>query len=728
MTRQIGSSSSSKARQSVGETGGAKSTERLEHIPVTVYESSGDASRAVAHEIAALIKAKAARGENAVLGLATGSTPTGVYEELIRLHREEGLSFRNVVTFNLDEYWPMEPGRLQSYVRFMREHLFDHVDIPKANVHIPDGRLARESVGVFCEAYERAITEAGGGAGVDLQILGIGRTGHVGFNEPGSPRESRTRLITLDKVTRMDAASDFFGEWHVPRQAITMGVGTILSARRVILLAFGEHKATIIRRAVEEAITPSVAASFLQEHPNARIVLDDAASAELTRIKTPWLLGPVEEFGLAWDHPLTKRAVIWLARELKKPILKLTDEDYNEHGLQDLVSSRAGGAYEINIEIFRSLQGTITGWPAGKGDAGHVSDRTRRSASHHWAAATSTATAETRAAEPKRVVIFSPHPDDDVISMGGTFIRLCAQGHDVHVAYQTSGNIAVWDETALRHADFVTEYARAFFRGGSAEGERIASHIEESVERFIRRKQAGEVDIPELQKIKTLIRRTEARAGARFAGISDESRIHFLDMPFYETGAVRKKPLGEDDISIVSDLLERVKPHQVYAAGDLSDPHGTHRVCLAAITTALHRLSGRAWMKQCAVWLYRGAWQEWDPHQIEMAVPLSPDEVIRKRTAIFKHESQKDKALFPGPSDTREFWQRAEDRNRKTAEIYDLLGLTEYEAIEGFVQWRARASDNASGVPAASGAPARSAPAKGGPTPNGGPKRRKSDK
>lgn len=665
---------------------------RLERIPVTVHASSAEASRAVARDIAALIRDKAARRERAVLGLATGSTPTGVYEELVRLNREEGLSFKNVVTFNLDEYWPMEPGRLQSYVRFMHEHLFDLVDIPAANIHIPDGTASREEVGALCERYERQVREAGG---IDLQLLGIGRTGHVGFNEPGSARTSRTRLITLDKVTRMDAASDFFGEWHVPRQAITMGVGSILDARRVVLLAFGEHKAGIIRRAVEGEVTPTVAASFLQEHPNARIVLDTAAGAELTRIKTPWLLGNVGQFGLEWERSLTKRAAIWLAGEVKKPILKLTDEDYNEHGLQELLSTRDGGAYEINIEVFRSLQQTITGWPGGKPAAAPP----REGASfRHSQAVGDHAGGERRPGGetfPKRVVIFSPHPDDDVISMGGTFIRLCEQDHEVHVAYQTSGNIAVWDETALRHADFVTEYARTFFRAGGKEGERVAAHVEESVERFIKRKQAGEVDIPELQKIKTLIRRTEARAGARFAGVADESRIHFLDMPFYETGTVRKRPLGEDDIAIVMDLLERVKPHQVYAAGDLSDPHGTHRVCLAAITTALHRLKDRPWMKSCVVWLYRGAWQEWGAHEIEMAVPLSPDEVVRKRLAIFKHESQKDRALFPGPSDTREFWQRAEGRNRNTAHLYDELGLAEYEAIEGFVQWRPSASDNA---------------------------------
>lgn len=694
--------------------GAATSGGRLERIPVTVHASSTEASRAVAREIAELIRTKSAYGERAVLGLATGSTPTGVYDELVRLHREEGLSFKNVITFNLDEYWPMQPDRLQSYVRFMREHLFDHVDIPRANIHIPDGTVPRDKVGAFCEAYEQAIADAGG---IDLQLLGIGRTGHVGFNEPGSSRQSRTRLITLDKVTRMDAASDFFGEWHVPRQAITMGVGTILAARRVVLLAFGEHKAAIIKRAVEGEVTASVAASYLQGHPGARIVLDAAASAELTRFKTPWLLGPVAEFGLTWNHDLTKRAAIWLAMELKKPILKLTDEDYNEHGLQELVSSRGGGAYEINIEVFRALQSTITGWPAGKPEGKAASASRAAAGEHHWANTVGSQHAPRHGKadreSAKRVVIFSPHPDDDVISMGGTFIRLCEQGHEVHVAYQTSGNIAVWDETALRHADFVTEFARAFFRGGSKEGERAAAHIEETVEKFIKRKRAGEVDIEELQKIKTLIRRTEARAGARFAGVLDERRIHFLDMPFYETGKVRKKPLSDRDIEIVADLLDDVKPHQIYAAGDLSDPHGTHRVCLAAITRALQQLRGRPWMKDCVVWLYRGAWQEWGAHEIEMAVPLSPDEVVRKRMAIFKHESQKDRALFPGPNDQREFWQRAEDRNRNTARLYDSLGLAEYEAIEGFVRWRPEADLTGTvAKPASAGKSKRRTPAK----------------
>jgi glucosamine-6-phosphate deaminase len=670
---------------------------------VSVYPSSLQASRAVAGEIAALIRARAAEGKRAVLGLATGSTPQAVYDELVRLHKQEGLSFRNVTTFNLDEYHPMGPENLQSYRRFMREYLFDLVDIDPAHAHVPDGAVPREKVGAFCADYEAKIRAAGG---IDIQILGIGRTGHIGFNEPGSPKDSRTRLITLDKVTRMDAASDFFGEWNVPRTAVTMGVGTILDARRVILMAYGEHKAPIVKKAVEGEVSHHVSASYLQQHSNCTFVLDPASSAELTRFKTPWLLGPLSQFGLAWDARTTKKAVIWLAKEVGKPILKLTDEDYNEHGLSELLLTRGAnrGAYDVNIEVFRAVQKTITGWPGGKPSAaaaekmraaaGAAGRRLEGPGAAVWRglsveqAATNADHRNVTEAYPKRVVVFSPHPDDDVISMGGTFIRLCEQGHEVHVAYQTSGNIAVWDENALRHADFVSEFARAF----PEVGREVAERIEAQVESFIKGKKPGDVDAPELQKIKGLIRRTEARAGARYSGVREEN-IHFLDLPFYETGRVKKKPLGEEDIRITCDLLEKVQPHQVYAAGDLSDPHGTHRVCLAAITTALHRLADRPWMKDCTVWLYRGAWQEWGVEEIEMAVPLSPDEVARKRFAIFKHESQKDAALFPGPNDAREFWQRAEDRNRGTAMLYDKLGLPEYQAIEGFVRWRPSVSD-----------------------------------
>lgn len=667
-------------------------TAAREKIPVTVHPSSATASRDVARQIAELIRDRAAKGKRAVLGLATGSTPVGIYEELVRLHNREGLSFRNVTSFNLDEYWPMGPDDLQSYRRFMREHLFDHVDIDPAHAHVPDGTAPRDRIMDSCATYERAIADAGG---IDLQILGIGRTGHIGFNEPGSPPDSRTRLITLDRVTRMDAASDFFGEWNVPRQAMTMGVGTILSARRVVLMAFGEHKAGVVKRAVEGEITPAVAASFLQQHPGASFVLDPASSAALTRFATPWLLGPIAQFNQSWDERTVKRAVLWLAALVSKPILKLTDEDYNEHGLQELLSAR-GSAYTLNIEVFHSMQRTITGWPAGK------PGRPR------FVAGKGVADANGPDEFPKRVLVFSPHPDDDVISMGGTFIRLCDQGHEVHVAYQTSGNIAVFDDEAIRHADFVEEFARAFDVVDDATTTRIERHVEE----FVKNKKPGQIDSPVLQKIKGLIRRTEARAGARYSGVKPEN-IHFMDLPFYETGRVKKKPASQDDVDRTIALLQRVRPHMVYAAGDLSDPHGTHRVCLAIITRALQQLGcgasspasgggGRArepgggspaqtahssWPASCELWLYRGAWQEWEPWEIDMAVPLSPDEVDRKRRAIFKHQSQKDRALFPGPSDTREFWQRAEDRNRRTAELFDSLGLPEYQAMEGFVKW-----------------------------------------
>jgi glucosamine-6-phosphate deaminase len=627
-----------------------------EKISCNVFRNAKDASNYVAHQIADLIRQRTEAGKMCVLGLATGSTPTSVYEELVRLHREEGLSFRNVVTFNLDEYFPMQIAALQSYVRFMREHLFDHVDVQPENVHIPDGTIPDDKVGDYCRAYEQAIVDAGG---IDIQVLGVGRTGHIGFNEPGSGRESRTRLITLDKVTRRDAASDFFGEEHVPRRAITMGVGTILEARQIYLLAFGEGKASVIAQAIEGEVSKSIAASFLQEHPNAKIVMDDAAAEKLTRFQSPWILGDFE-----WNEKQTRKAVIWLAQRLKKPILKLTAEDYNEEGMQDLLAQH-GSAYDINLTVFRYLQGTITGWPGGKpAHARLPGDRPQRHDDIF----------------PKKILIFSPHPDDDVISMGGTFNRLVDQGHEVHVAYQTSGNIAVFDDDVICFADFVEEFAKAFGLPCD-QTDKIIAELHQS----LKHKQPGQVDSAPVQAIKSMIRRGEAKAGARVFGVPAE-QLHFLDMPFYETGRVRKKPLGEEDIKITVDLLQKLQPHQIYAAGDLSDPHGTHRTCLSAVLQACKRIENDPWYSVCEVWLYRGAWQEWGPHQIEMAVPLSPQELLRKRNAIFKHESQKDRALFPGP-DPREFWQRAEDRNRATARVFDELGLAEYEAIEGFVRW-----------------------------------------
>jgi glucosamine-6-phosphate deaminase len=638
-----------------------------ERIPVRVFADASAVTSSLAGEIADLIRQRAGRNQPCVLGLATGSTPVGIYAQLVKLHQAGELSFKNVVAFNLDEYYPMQRPELQSYWRFMHEHLFDQVDIDPKNIHIPDGTLPIERVGQFCRDYEQMIADAGG---IDLQILGIGRTGHIGFNEPGSGRESRTRLITLDRVTRQDAASDFFGEEHVPRRAMTMGVGTILEAKKIVLIAFGEHKASIIAQAVEGPVTHSVAASFLQEHPNAQIILDEAAAAELTRFKTPWLTTAAREAGITWNDPMTRKAVIWLAGMVKKPILKLTNEDFNEHGLQDLIAARES-AYEINISVFRALQETITGWPGGKPvDMKRPGDINR----------------PTDAIFPKRVLIFSPHPDDDVISMGGTLIRLVDQGHEVHVAYQTSGNIAVFDADAIRFADFAAEFNQLFGIGPAAEAARVEKHIEE----FLRKKNPGQIDSTEVLKIKSLIRKGEARAAGRSCGIPAK-HLHFMNLPFYETGGVRKRPLGRQDIQLTLELLGQIKPHQIYAAGDLSDPHGTHRVCLAAVLGAIEELrKAGGWIKDCEVWLYRGAWQEWEPEKIEMAVPLSPDELLRKRLAVFKHQSQKDRAMFPGV-DQREFWQRAEDRNRATAKIYDRLGLAEYEAIEGFVRWQADA-------------------------------------
>ncbi len=626
-----------------------------EKIPTKIFNSSEDASKSVANQIAALIKIKHHEGKNCILGLATGSSPTRVYAELVKMCKEGVLSFKNVITFNLDEYYPMQPDSLQSYVRFMNEHLFNHIDIPKQNINIPDGTLAKDKVAEYCKMYEKRIEELGG---LDLQILGIGRTGHIGFNEPGSGENTITRMITLDQITRIDAASDFFGEESVPHKALTMGVGTIMKAKKIIMMAWGEGKSKIIQKAVEGPLTDQIPSTFLQTHPNALVVVDDAASSKLSRIKTPWLVATCD-----WNNPvLIRQAVVWLCQTVDKPILKLTSSDYSEHGMSDLVTEYSS-AYQINIKIFNELQHTITGWPGGKPNA----DDTNRP--------------ERSTPFPKKVVLFSPHPDDDVISMGGTFIRLVDQGHQVHVAYQTSGNIAVFDDDAVRFADFINDYNEAFGLN-KEDGDKLYKKVVKS----LREKAPGQIDIKEVMALKGLIRRGEAKAGARYVGLPDKN-IYFLDMPFYETGAVKKKPIGKEDIQIIVDLLQQIKPHQIYAAGDLSDPHGTHRVCLAAIYAAIDRLKDENWMKDCYVWLYRGAWQEWEIDQIDMAVPISPEELMRKRKAVFKHQSQKDAALFPG-NDKREFWVRAEDRNHATADMYKKLGFAEYEAMEAFVRYK----------------------------------------
>jgi glucosamine-6-phosphate deaminase len=611
-------------------------------IPTLVFPTSAQASRHVAVMIESLIRQNNSAGHATVLGLPTGSTPVGIYRELIRLHKEGGLDFGRVITFNLDEYLGLGPEDPHSYHRWMQETFFDHVNIRPENIHIPDGMIAAEDAAEYCAAYEEAIRRAGG---IDLQILGIGRTGHIGFNEPGSTRHSRTRLATLDPVTRRDAASSFYGEENVPQQAITMGVGTILEARKIVIMAFGEHKAEIVRRAVEGEMTDAIAASFLQKHPDTTFILDRAAAGELTALRTPWHGGPVE-----WTPALIRRAVIWLGLKVGKALLKLSDDDFREHELYELLREH-GPAQRLGRLVFDEMMKTISTQPAG--------------------------------AEPRTILVFSPHPDDDVISMGGTLIRLVGQGHHVHIAYMTSGNIAVFDHDAWRYTDFVVEFNRLF-----AIDKEHTEIVKNRVQSFLRTKKPGHADSEDLLKIKALIRQTEARAAAQACGIPPE-QLEFLDLRFYRTGTIAKAPIHPQDIADVIALLERLQPAQIYMAGDLSDPHGTHRVCADAIFKAVHEV----WKNRqpFEVWLYRGAWQEWEPHEVDRVVPVSPDELERKKLAIFRHQSQKDRAMFPGAIDRREFWQRAEDRNRHTAKVYDELGLPEFYALEGFVQWNGSA-------------------------------------
>jgi glucosamine-6-phosphate deaminase len=608
-------------------------------VPTLVFPTSAQANRHVALMIESLIRQNNSAGRPTVLGLPTGSTPVGLYRELIRLHREADLDFSRVISFNLDEYFPIQPDDPQSYHRWMQETFFNHVNIRPENIHIPDGTLPPEETEEYCLRYEQKIRRAGG---IDLQLLGIGRTGHIGFNEPGSTRHSRTRRVTLDPVTRRDAAGDFFGEENVPHQALTMGVGTILDARKVVLLAFGEHKARIVQRAVEGPVSDVVAASFLQQHPDATFILDSAAAGELSAVARPWTVGPVE-----WTGPLIRKAVIWLALKVDKGLLKLSDDDYREHELYELLREY-GPASVLGRRVFDEMMATLCTQPAG--------------------------------AEARTVLVFSPHPDDDVISMGGTVIRLVAQGHEVHVAYMTNGNIAVFDHDARRFADFVVEFNRLF----GIDGDRTEA-LREKVQAFLDAKRPGQPDSEDLLKIKALVRQTEARAAALACGIPAE-RLEFMDLRFYRTGTIAKAPIHPQDIADITELLRRVRPAQIYVAGEMSDPHGTHRVCAEAIFDAVRAVRKQG--QDFEVWLYRGAWEEWEPHEIECVVPLSPEDLERKKQAIFRHQSQKDRAMFPGGHDRREFWQRAEDRNKHTAQVYDKLGLPEFYALEGFVQWR----------------------------------------
>ena len=630
--------------------------ETFEKIPVKIVASSNEGSMLVAREIASLINETQAKGKDCVLGLATGSTPITLYAILVKMHKEEGLSFKNVITFNLDEYYPLERDARQSYWSFMHRHLFNHVDIRPENIHIPNGELPKEEEKKHCNNYEQLIESFGG---IDLQVLGIGNNGHIGFNEPGSSIFSKTRLVSLDNGTRIANAYEFQNISAVPRMAVTMGISTILKAKKILLMGWGGLKAPIIAKSVEGHVTEQIPASILQQHGDCTFIIDESGASELTRIKSPWLTGEVE-----WTPRVIKKAVINMALKQNKPVLSLTAYDYNENGLGDLLVEK-GEADEINLQVYYLLRDSITGWPAGKPNA-VIPSHPERSDIH-----------------PKRCIIFSPHPDDDIISMGGTFMRLHDQGNEVHVAYQTSGNIAVTDEFVTRFMDFAVSFEEQFGIDNNKSQEILSE-----AKKFLAVKRKNDIDTPDIRSIKGLIRRSEARATCRYVGI-DEENYHFMDLPFYETGTVEKNPWTEADIDITMALLQKIKPHQLFCAGDLADPHGTHKVCLDIIFECMKRLkeSGEEWVKDCWVWLYKGAWQEWDISEIEMAIPMSPDQVKKKRFGIFIHQSQKDMVPFQG-SDSREFWQRAEDRNANTANLYATLGLTKYAAMEAFVRWR----------------------------------------
>jgi glucosamine-6-phosphate deaminase len=628
-------------------------TDSFEKIPVKIFENPELGSKYAAQEIAALIKEKQNKNKHCILGLATGSTPISLYAELVRMHKQEGLSFKNVITFNLDEYYPLEKEAFQSYWSFMHRHLFSHVDIVPSNIHIPNGELSKEQIKKHCIEYEHLIEMLGG---IDLQVLGIGNNGHIGFNEPGASIHSKTRLVSLDNSTRIANSFEFQNISQVPRMAVTMGISTILKAKKILLMAWGA-KATVIAKSVEGHVTEHIPASILQQHNDCTFVIDETAASELTRIKSPWLTGECE-----WDVKMIKRAVTHLALKLKKPVLSLTTLDYNENGLGDLLVEK-GETYEINMQVFYLLRDSITGWPGGKN-------------------ALLPNPPERMLPYPKKCLIFSPHPDDDIISMGGTFMRLQDQGHDVHVAYQTSGNIAVTDEFVTRFLDFAVGF-EDLFGIDNKKSEEILSNAST----FLQTKNKNQIDTPEIRNIKGLIRRCEAKATCRYVGLKDKN-IHFLNLPFYETGTVEKKPMSEDDVQITIALLNELQPHQIYCAGDLADPHGTHKVCLDVVFESLKRIkaTGAEWINDCWVWLYKGAWQEWGIADIEMAIPMSPDQVIKKRFGIFIHQSQKDMVPFQG-TDSREFWQRAEDRNANTANLYATLGLTKYAALEAFKRW-----------------------------------------
>ena len=618
---------------------GSIEVNRLERLHNLVFDDVKKGSKVIAKEIGALIKLKQSQNKLCVLGLATGSSPLSVYRELISLHNN-GLSFKNVVTFNLDEYFLLPPEHVQSYHNFMHENLFNHIDIDLKNIHIPKGSLSQYEIDLYCKEYEQKIIDQGG---IDLQILGIGRTGHIGFNEPGSHANSITRLVTLDHITRFDAAPAFNGIENVPKKAITMGINTILTSKRIILMAWGNKKADVVLKSIEGKIDPNIPCSYLQNHNNATVVLDSEAASDITRIKTPWLVDSCK-----WTDDLICKAVLWLCKKTQKSVLKLTDEDYNMYGMSDLLNVERN-CYKLNIKIFNRLQKTITGWPGGKENVNQDKYPER--------------------SQPKikTCIIFSPHPDDDVISMGGTLDRLISQGHKVHVVYQTSGSIAVNNQDVLKFIEV---------------SESIFGKIPDKLEKLKSELGSENVSSKELLAIKGKIRESEARAAVRYLGLKDKN-IHFLNLPFYETGKAVKNPISIADIKPTVDLINKIKPHQIYAAGDLADPHGTHRKCLDIVFESLKKIKTKPYASDCWVWLYRGAWMDWDLHEVQMAIPLSPSEVLRKRKSIFYHQTQKDGVIFQG-DDRREFWVRAEDRNQLNAKNFKDIGLADYEAIELF--------------------------------------------
>ena len=628
---------------------------RYEKLPTDIYTDTNEGVFAVAQKVATLIREKEKQGERCVLGLSGGFSPLGVYDELVRMHNQEHLSFDNVVVFNVSEFFPVNLDGQHSNSKLIKTSLLDKVHFNNENFFTPDVTVNRSNVYDFCRHYEELIEQNNG---LDLVLVSVGLVGNIAYNEPGSQISTLTRLMLLDNESQQDLKRYYSSASEVPASAITMGLSTLLDAKQVILLAWGENKSAILKEVIEGKIDDSVPASFLQLHKNASAAIDLNAAQQLTRISHPWLVGSCE-----WTDMLIRRAIVWLCRQTDKPILKLTNKDYNQHGLDELLAL-FGSAYNVNIKIFNDLQHTITGWPGGKPNA----DDTNRP--------------ERATPYPKRVLVFSPHPDDDVISMGGTIQRLVEQNHDVHIAYQTSGNIAVGDEEVIRYISLMQNVVDRFDK----KNEVVRAKYAEILNFLCEEKQVGESDSSDVLYIKAQIRREEARTACRFMGVKPEN-IHFLDLPFYETGKVQKGKLSDKDILKIIPLLEEIQPDQIFVAGDLADPHGTHKVCLNAALGAIHELKATAWMNGCRIWMYRGAWAEWEIDHIEMAVPISPEQLIRKRHSILKHQSQAESAPFLG-NDDRLFWQRAEERNKSTANLYNKLGLASYEAIEAFVEYK----------------------------------------